>query len=338
MFDVQSGTSVFFVGANGSGKTRLAVRIEQSAGDQSHRISGHRSLELDPQIAKISEESATLGLRFGVASVGAHLAHRENSRWGSKGAIKLLNDYSFLIQLLFAEQSNTSLVSHKNSRANNGIPALPTKFEKLAEIFDKILPHRKLHVTGDDIKVQANNISQEYSASDMSDGERSVFYLIGQTLVAQPNSLLIFDEPELHIHRSILSRLWDELEAARPYCAFIVISHDLEFVASRNGKKYFLREFLPLTGWTIEEVPQETGFPEDIVTLILGSRKPILFVEGTNSSLDMAIYRACYPEWTIVPRGSHDQVIRAVNTMRANSALTRVTCAGIIDCCGEKIF
>ena len=73
MFDVQSGTSVFFVGANGSGKTRLAVIIEQSAGDQSHRISGHRSLELDPQIAKISEESATLGLRFGVASVGAHL-------------------------------------------------------------------------------------------------------------------------------------------------------------------------------------------------------------------------------------------------------------------------
>jgi ABC-type glutathione transport system ATPase component len=66
----------------------------------------------------------------------------------------------------------------------------------------------------------------------MSDGERAAFYLIGQTLMAPENSLIIFDEPELHIHRSIMSTLWDELEALRTDCAFVVISHDLEFIAS----------------------------------------------------------------------------------------------------------
>lgn len=35
---------------------------------------------------------------------------------------------------------------------------------------------------------------------------------------------------------------------------------------------------------------------EEIVTLILGSRRPILFVEGQENSLDQAVYRACYPE------------------------------------------
>ncbi len=165
----------------------------------------------------------------------------------------------------------------------------------------------------------------------MSDGERAIFYLIGQTLAAQPSTLIIFDEPELHIHRSIMSRLWDELEAARPDCGMVFISHDLEFVASRKGEKYVLSDFSPTNGWTIEAVPDNTGFTEDTATLILGSRKPVLFVEGTGRSLDQAIYRACYPSWTIIPRGSCEEVIHAVVSMRANAALTRVTCAGIVD-------
>jgi ABC-type branched-subunit amino acid transport system ATPase component len=67
-----------------------------------------------------------------------------------------------------------------------------------------------------------------YKASEMSDGERAIFYMIGQTLAAAENSLLIFDEPELHVHRSIMDKLWDDLEAARQDCAFVFITHDLE--------------------------------------------------------------------------------------------------------------
>ena len=33
----------------------------------------------------------------------------------------------------------------------------------------------------------------------MSDGERAIFYLIGQTLAASSDSVLIIDEPELHL-------------------------------------------------------------------------------------------------------------------------------------------
>jgi hypothetical protein len=128
-----------------------------------------------------------------------------------------------------------------------------------------------------------------------------------------------------------MSRLWDELEAARPDCGMVFISHDLEFAASREGQKYVLRDYNPASGWTIEAVPDDTGFTEDITTLILGSRRPALFVEGEGSSLDQAIYRACYPDWTIIPRGSCEEVIHAVVTMRANATLTRVKCAGIVD-------
>ncbi len=110
----------------------------------------------------------------------------------------------------------------------------------------------------------------------------------------------------------------------------VVISHDLEFVAGRHGLKYVLKDYQP-PKWKIETVPEDSGFSESITTLILGSRKPILFVEGTGASLDRAIYRACYPDWTVIPRKSCEKVIHAVVTMRANDQLTRVTCSGIVD-------
>jgi hypothetical protein len=170
-----------------------------------------------------------------------------------------------------------------------------------------------------------------YNASEMSDGERAVFYLLGQALVAEPDSVLIFDEPELHVHRAILSRLWDEVEAARPDCALLVITHDLEFAASRPGQKFAIRGYQPPGQWDIEPVPVDTGFSEELATLILGSRRPILFVEGTDASLDVAIYRACYPDWTVVPSGPCESVIHAVATMRSNASLTRIRCSGIVD-------
>jgi len=330
-FQVEPGTSILFVGANGGGKTRLAVNIEDSLGQRSHRISAHRALSLNPSVAKISESVALLGLRTGNAAKEANLQHRSGFRWASNAAVSMLNDYDFLVQALFADQANISLDTHKNARSGSTAAPSFTKFEKLISIWDRVLPHRHLDITGEDIRAFVTGSEEKYTAADMSDGERAIFYLIGQTLAAAPDSLLIFDEPELHIHRSIMSRLWDELEAARADCGMVFISHDLEFVASREGQKYVLRDYTPASGWTLEELPAETGFNEEITTLILGSRIPVLFVEGRDGSLDLAIYRACYPDWTIIPRGSCEEVIHAVVTMRANATLTRVTCGGIVD-------
>ena len=174
-FQVEPGTSLLFVGANGGGKTRLAVKIEEDLGDGAHRISAHRALNLNPSVPKISERLALLGLRTGHAHEQAALHNRIGSRWDSKAAISLLNDYDFLVQALFAEQANTSLITHKNVRAGTGRPASLTKFEKLVEIWDRILPHRKLDITGDNITASVDGSDAKYGAFDMSDGERAIF-------------------------------------------------------------------------------------------------------------------------------------------------------------------
>lgn len=295
-FELAPSSSLIFVGANGGGKTRLAVHIEQAMELRAHRISAHRALALNPDVAKISEKKALMGLRIGRADENAQAERRERSRWQRKGAVQLLNDFDFLIQALFAEQSNTALEAYqryKPGAAQTDEPFQLTKFDTSQGVWDRLLPHRQLHISGDDILVSPPGSNQTYKASEMSDGERAIFYMIGQALVAAKGTMLIIDEPELHVHRSIMSKLWDELEATREDCAFVFITHDLEFAASRTAQKFVIRDYDPTPRWTIEKVPEKTGFGEELVTLILGSRRPILFAEGTDDSLDIDIYRCC---------------------------------------------
>ncbi|MDC3741954.1 ABC-type dipeptide/oligopeptide/nickel transport system, ATPase component [Pseudomonas syringae] len=329
---IEPGSSVIFVGANGSGKTRLAVFIEDAAGSDAHRISAHRALSLNPAVPKIRGVEALRKLRLGWDHESATIFHRSGNRWAdSKPAVAMLNDFDSLLQALFADQSVTTLDTHSKARSGTLTQAMLTKFETLSDIWQRLLPHRQLVISGDDIQVSVTGGSGTYPASDMSDGERAIFYLLAQALVAAESSLLIIDEPELHVHPSIMSSLWDEIEAARKDCAFIFITHDLHFAATRAAQKYVIKSYTSAPSWTIESVPDDTGFSEEVTTLILGSRRPILFVEGAGTSLDLAIYRCCYSEWTVIPRGSCEQVVHAVVTMRANAQLTRVTCAGIVD-------
>ncbi len=331
---IPCGSSAIFVGANGGGKTRLSVYIEQQLELKAHRISAHRALTLNPDVAKISEKKALMGLRTGNPRESANVHHREGHRWGSQSAVNLLNDFDYLVQALFAEQSNTSLIAYNHYKPGRRRPKSKfqlTMFDKLNKIWRRLLPRRLLHITGDDIQVSIPTHKDTYKASEMSDGERAIFYLIGQVLVADRDSMLIIDEPELHVHRSIMARLWDELEAARPDCAFVFITHDLEFAATRAGRKYILSNYRADPYWDIQEVPEDSEFDEEVTTLILGSRRPILFVEGDSNSLDIAMYRCCYPSWTIIPRGSCAEVVHATVTMRRNAFLSRVRCCGVVD-------
>jgi hypothetical protein len=184
------------------------------------------------------------------------------------------------------------------------------------------------------VRVKPTNVTgQEYAGAEMSDGERAIFYFLGQSLLAPQNGVVIVDEPEGHIHRAILAPLWDSIEKARPDCSFVYITHDLEFAAGHSAtKKFFLKAYShnPLS-WDIQEVPENTGLPEPIVVQLLGSRKPILFVEGEIGSLDLTVYRSVYSSFTIIPIGSCQQVIHSVVSYGKSPVLHWLKAYGLID-------
>ena len=331
---LKAGKTTIIIGANGSGKTRLAVYLEEQLGEKAHRIAAHRALSLNPNVDRIPETKARQYLTYGDSGNSVSISNRKYYRWKNNAPTSLLNDFDRLLQYLFAQQTTLAVENNQKLNRREKITNSKTKLDILQEVWERLLPLKKLHITADDIRVSSTSIeSADYSASEMSDGERAVFYILEQVLFADEGSILIFDEPELHIHKSIISNLWDEIEKLRPDCSFLMITHDIEFAATRVAKKYVIRNYYSDPAWDISEIP-DSELDEQTITLILGSRKPILFVEGEKTSLDMATYRLCYPEWTVIPKGSCKDVIQAVSSLRKlneDMPILNIKCAGIVD-------
>ncbi|MFG5120661.1 AAA family ATPase [Methylorubrum sp. POS3] len=322
-----AGRSYIFVGPNGAGKTRLGVYVEEILkGERSRRIAAHRSLTINDKITAINFDRAMQGLKYGRED-GNEL-YRHMVRWSQKPAVALLDDFDFLMQALFAEQSRTA-VQHLNKHRTNSAETPPeTLMSKLIGIWGALLPHRHLESLELSIEVQPGKFGQflspAYPASEMSDGERVIFYLIGQCLLTPPNSVLIIDEPELHIHKAVISRLWDAIEAQRPDCSFLYITHDLDFVLARPAAaKFVVRAYNP-PNWDIELLPENTGLPERVASELVGTRQPVLFVEGDRGSLDTTIYRHVFSDFLIEPIGSCESVIHSVASFKRNGTLHRL--------------
>ena len=338
--EVAPGATVVLLGANGAGKTRLGVKIETdlSRATGVHRVGAHRSLTMNTKVPPPSYETALNRLYYGFDQ--GNEDHKIGHRWQSKPAITLLSDFDHVMAALYA-QENRVAVEHRQAHLRDASAVPPsTKLDKLKEIWQSLLPHRELIVLDADLRVHPRGAAEmEYDAAELSDGERVIFYLIGQCLLAKPG-IIIIDEPELHINKSIIAKLWDLIESARPDCGFVYLTHDIDFAASRRAAaRYAVHSFEKVGGsamWEIDEIPDETGLPEEVVTRIVGSRQAILFVEGDGGSLDSAIYRRVYDEMTTIALGNCDSVIHAVSTFRRHGELHRVGCAGIVDADGRE--
>ena len=209
-----------------------------------------------------------------------------------------------------------------------------SKLDEVLEIWNNLIEHRTLFCDNSGnlkIKYSNNDETKEYPAYKMSDGEREIFYVVGRVLLSTPSSLIVVDEPELHLHKAILNKLWDTLEQKRSDCMFIYLTHDIDFASTRMAKKCWLKSYASgiLEDWDLEPI-SENDIPEALLMKILGSRKKVLFCEGKKNSLDCQIFELLFPEFTITPVASCKDVInytRAFNKIESKYA----EAFGIID-------
>lgn len=333
--EINQNNSLVFVGANGAGKTRLGVFLEQQLRSPKvpvQRIAAQRSIVFNDKLGLVNSEMALKTLRLGSPTAADNQI--DYFRWGKNPAIKPLDDFDGLLQALYAEQSEVTIKENQDRKANPNLERAVPKLEILSEIWHELLPKRQLIINHAEIKVTSSNtpIVTQYSASELSDGERVIFYMIGQVLLAEENSILIIDEPELHMHKSILGSLWDKIEKSRPDVGFIYITHDLAFASSRSSAKIYAVEEFDFSNvrWKITESETVEDLPQPILLKILGSRKNILFVEGENGK-DAQLFRLLYPNKTIVERSACDRVVSAVKAFHDCKSLHDKQCKGIID-------
>jgi len=315
---------IVILGPNGAGKSRLGIFISQN-NKKTIRISAQKILNFN-HIIPMEPLESVIGKTIELTR------HIEVSQEVDNFQ-KLL---SSLCALEREKQSNywdnsRKLKEHSHKETIREIEQPETEIEAIKRIWDDLFPHRIISVSKD--KFTAKDLKGiEFPASGMSDGERVAFYIIGHVLIAKENGIIIIDEPENHLHKAILEKLFDRLESERSDCMFVYITHDLDFATSRrNAKKIWIKGYYGDPYWEWEEIPDKTELPEELLFKVLGSRKPILFVEGEKDSLDVDIYNLAYPDYTVIPVSGCGDVIKNTVAFQNQEKLHNKRVFGIID-------
>jgi predicted ATPase len=123
--------------------------------------------------------------------------------------------------------------------------------------------------------------SEEYSIPELSDGERNALLISAAVLTAEPGSLILIDEPEHHLHRSIISPFPTHLFTRRDDCTFIISTHEILLPIDHPDSKVLLvrscsYQNKKAIGWQLDIINTPDKIPEDIRFDIYGARRKLL--------------------------------------------------------------
>ena len=319
--EIESLQSFVIVGANGSGKSHLGAWIENN-NENVLRISAQRALSI-PDVINIKDRDASWNKIY----YGHETQLYKRIKWqNGKETSTLVHDYESVLSMLFAEDYSQLRINNKTTNYKETISDI------VESIWKNVMPQR--HIVLDKFNVKAKYGEDLYKASEMSDGERVCLYLIAQCLLAPDNYIIVIDEPEIHLHLSIMKRLWDEIENHCPQKTFVYITHNLTFASSRaTATKVWVKSFDGHDKWELSVIEKEEDIPEELLLEILGTRCPVLFVEGEKSSYDIALYKEIFEDYHVVACQNCQKVIeltKAFNSVKVK-ALHSYEVKGIID-------
>jgi len=334
---IKDKQTIVLIGGNGSGKTRMSVWIEQNNAELNiHRISAQKSLNMPELIQPSDIEITQEKLFYGSTNDNKDWLKKQGkqyNRWQKKPNTAMLNDYTELMQYLVTEEYQKSIEFRSNHKNGNDTYDNTTKLEMIKSLWEEILIHRKLKISAGKIEVFKTEEPEGilYNGSEMSDGERAIFYFIGEALSVPNNCLVIIDEPENHLHKSLLTRLWNKIENYRQDCVFLYITHSVEFALSRiSSEMVWVKDYSGENKWIYEVL--DTELPENLNLELLGNRDRVLFVEGTAiKSIDFKLYSILFDDCNVIPLESCSSVIQFTKAYNGRPDLHNLEVKGIID-------
>ncbi|WP_418275158.1 AAA family ATPase [Isoptericola jiangsuensis] len=336
-----AGGVTTIVGANGAGKSALATNLHQQApAETTRRLIAHRKLwftHSGPEISSAQREQTSQNAQ--------NFDRRPDSRYTDRYADSRTSIALFDLVGKVSDQ-HRQIVEAQDGGAS-WEEAQAAVGERLLTSLNRILEGAGLFVSVEITERQTFNarhrdVGVVYPIFQMSDGEKSALLLAAEVLTAPAGGILIIDEPERHLHRSISARLIESVVAARSDCAFIILTHDLDLAAALGdyGSTYAAIGVKwsgdRAAAWDVLEVSAGEQLPESARRAILGGRKRILFIEGDHGSVDLRLYRILYSDWSPVPAGGCNEVIRAVKGLRSSSQHHWLTAVGLVDGDGRE--
>ena len=270
---LRNARQITIIGANGSGKTRFCNWVLQQYPDKAYRISALRALfatSLKPKLKgsiddiydKINEMST---LDKGVAAT----------------------EFDRLVYIMMVDEFR-DLMNYKAHLLMQEHTEFPkTKLDTVVKMWQQVFPKNKVLRENGKLLFSTEGQEDRYTSLRLSDGEKTVLYYIGAVLYAMPGAVVLVDDPEVFIHQSMMSTLWNAIEEMRPDCTFVYNTHDIDFATSRiDNQCVWVKSFDPAAStWDYVVMPSSAKLDDGLYYDLLGSRKPVLFVEGDDTHL-----------------------------------------------------
>lgn len=328
------GESVFILGANGTGKSSLMQRIYSRNSAVAKRISAHRQTWFDSNAMDLSARQKQQ-FESSIQGNDTNLEARWKDTYAQQRASIAIYD------LIDAENVRARQITRAADDKNfELVKTLSEKKESPVMIINRLLRLSDIPI---EISVKegaevfaSKGGSDPYSIAELSDGERNALLIAANVLTAASNQLIIIDEPERHLHRSIISPLLTHLFDERKDCAFIVSTHDVTLpFDNKNARTLLIRSCTyvesQVTAWDADMISPEAKIDDDIKKDILGARRKILFIEGIEDSLDKSLYSLIFPNVSIIPKSSCRDVEHAVSSIRNADEVHWLDVFGIVD-------
>ena len=318
---LREARQVTIIGANGAGKTRFVNHLVEQCGDQAYRISALRALFPVEQ-----EEQSLKG------SIGERFDKFNRNMQQVVNTAKSEFDKLTYVMMIDEFRSLMNFKAHQLMHEEMEFPK--TKLDKVVKMWQEVFPKNKILRENGKLLFATEGQTDKYTALRLSDGDKAVLYYLGAVLYAMDDAVIFVDDPETFIHPSIMHTLWNVIEEIRPDCTFVYSTHDINFASSRiDNKCIWVKDFNPeRMTWDYEVLQSSNNLSDSLYIDLLGTRKPVLFVEGDEEhSIDSRLYALVFPEYTIKPLGSCNKVIESVRSFNDLQGLHHLDSWGIVD-------
>ena len=330
---LEPGEMLFILGANGTGKSSLTHRFKTQNLEKCRKISAHRqtwmrsdTIDMTPSSKRQTEQNIQND------DQQFHARYRDDHGESRTNMI--------IYELISAENKRARRIADAVDADNIGqakkAASVQAPISEINDLFCQSNIPISLKIQDGERLMASKKNGPEYSAAELSDGERNALLIAGDILTAPEGMLVIVDEPERHLHRSIIAPLLGQLFKRRADCGFVISTHDhdlpLEF---KKARTLLLRscKFDEHQGviWEADELSTNAPIDDVIKRDLLGARRKILFIEGTESSLDKSLYSRIFPMVSVIPKGTCRDVEQAVLGCRAGEGLHWLRAFGIAD-------
>ena len=231
------GETLFVLGANGTGKSSLMFRFNAQNIDHARKVSAHRQTWMESDALDLTP-SNKLQTEQNIRNEDQSDQSRYRDPYaGARASIAVF-------ELVDAENRRARAMARAYDDGRMDDLASEAETESPISVINELL--RESHIPieisiRDNEQVTASkNGGPEYGAAQLSDGERNVLLISASVLTAPPTSLLLIDEPERHLHRSIIAPLLGALFRRRKDCGFVISTHDAELALESSESRALL--------------------------------------------------------------------------------------------------